>query len=212
MMSGVDTNACGGRLSIPVTYAPQTHGSGGQVVTPIGSIRRLHPDLDALIAPDAQVSDSPAGSSLLKDRCRGRTRSLGEVGAGDCPISDCHRRFGRRWSSSAVPTSWSASRATGTRRPSATWCEPPRPVLCSTSRTSARCWSTRTPGRLTAPVSVVVDTEPPDYVERISAGPAAQQAAAPEPHVPRDRRCGRQGCGSPYDLPGRRCPGRSRRW
>src|SRR5204863_1250397 len=104
MVSGVDANACCGRLSIPrlssaaafgdqalrprsrhrarprsrpcawwrsvsacqlsdasLPYAPQTHGSGGQVVTPIGSIRRLHPDLDALIAPGAQVERLASG-------------------------------------------------------------------------------------------------------------------------------------------------------
>jgi len=88
MMSDVDANACGGELSICVRshvpsdlrpaalaakvsacqlsgaslpYDPQTHGSGGQFVTTIGSIRRLHPDLDALIAPGAEVERLASG-------------------------------------------------------------------------------------------------------------------------------------------------------
>ena len=52
-------------------------------------------------------------------------------------------------------------------RRSATWCAPPRPASSSTSRTSTPSSSTATPARPTARGRVVVETEPPDYIERI---------------------------------------------
>ena len=53
---------------------------------------------------------------------------------------------------------------------------------------------------------VVVETEPPDYVERILLVRPTQQAAAHQPDLPGGRRRRRQGRGAADDLPDRGMP------
>ena len=144
--------------------------------------RCVHPPADHVVGrflegaglqrPDLQGRQQPLPPG------RGATRTGRSAGCraadapdggtvGLCPRPRSHRPSAMRSSGSAGPTSWSASRASRTPRRSATSSARRRPASSSTSRTCARWWSTRTPGRPTARPRVVVETEPPDYVEQI---------------------------------------------
>ena len=78
-----------------------------------------------------------------------------------------------------------------------------RPVLPGAASRSS---STPTPASPDGTQRVVVETEPPDYVESILLVRPTQQARARHPDLSRDRRRRRQGRRAAHDLPDRRGP------
>ena len=96
---------------------------------------------------------SPRCRAADRGRPGAASRASGMVRWARAPDRPDAGRSASRSRGSAGPTSWSASRASRTPRPSATWCAPPRPASSSTSRTCTRSSSTRTPARPTAPAA-----------------------------------------------------------
>ena len=84
-----------------------------------------------------------------------------------CPKPRSRRPSATRSSGSAGPTSWSGSRASRTPRRSAMSCAPRRPASSSTSPTSSPVLVNSDAGSPDGTGRVVVETEPPDYIEQI---------------------------------------------
>ena len=83
-----------------------------------------------------------------------------------CPLRS-RRPFETRSRASAEPTSWSASRASRTRPRSATSSARPRPGSSSTSRICKPVLVNSDAGSPDGTGRVVIETEPPDYIEQI---------------------------------------------